>query len=62
MKCGACKYEYDFRYNSKSELEIIKGDEKFIEISGHFYKNENFEDKRIYFAACPKCMTIRIDE
>ena len=61
MKCGACKYEYDFEYHWQDGLKVTKGDEKFIEISGHFYKHENFEDKRIDFVACPKCFTIRID-
>lgn len=67
MKCGACKYEYEYDYSLR---ETIKGNHKFIDLESGIIEIENkyFDGwhgdrmKRTSLCACPKCGTIRIYE
>lgn len=62
-KC-LCGYEYEDEYDQKGR-NIIKGDEEFISIDGHFTitKTEKWEADRtlkVGIYACPKCNTIQM--
>ena len=70
MKCAACGYEYEQRYgggmNGTEEI-VVKGDDKFVRIGGHFTRPESSHGycsalQEVQLYACPKCGTVRMED
>lgn len=61
LKCPACGYEYEYKI-AKNMLEVIKGDDDFIEIDGNFTikSQSNGQLERVFLFACPKCGSIKM--
>lgn len=65
MKCSACQYEYEEEWKRGGDYIVIKGDDRFIVISGTFLVERGGWDagkKEIYLFACPKCKTVKIED
>ena len=58
MEC-VCGYKYEIDWTD-NEGRVIKGDEEFIYIDCHVTIREDFEDKKVYLHACPKCGTVKM--
>ena len=54
MRCEACGYYY-YEIEENGDVEVIKGDEKFIQLFIPFKTKDSY-DAELY--ACPKCHTV----
>ena len=66
MKCAVCKYEFEEGIGNKNDWVVLKGDDEFINIEGHFTRIKRYEYKpdereKVNLYACPKCGTVKID-
>lgn len=57
--CKACGYVYADRWTEKG-LEIIKGDDEFIELE-EVVKKGIYDNTLVKMYACPKCGTVHIE-
>jgi hypothetical protein len=61
MKCEACKYEYNVKYDEDGE-EILIGDEQFIPSKTTLtYSPEKWELYNSTIWICPKCGALKIE-
>lgn len=63
-KCPVCGYIYQERYAEDYRIEIIQGDEPFVEISTAHkfiirdYRGYCYDEKEIELFGCPKCKSV----
>lgn len=66
--CPVCKYHYISKQKKdSSEIRVVKGDESFMILRGHFEKSSEdfaFDDRygaMVTLLVCPKCRSVTFD-
>lgn len=61
MICPACKYEFKEGIDENNDWRILKGDDEFIHIEGHFTIDDRGNRDTVGLYGCPKCNCVQFE-